>query len=318
MYIDTHVDVLYHMKAFMRKFSPQSDDGHIDLARARKGEFLAGFFAIFPTENSYYIDEGARRWLDFIADSNNHMRFIKNSNDLKKLITERKNEKSEEDKNIGAIMHIEGAAGIDTSLHKLYILYECGLRSIGLTWNETNHFATGTGGDKNRGLTKEGEDLISSMDDLGIILDVSHLNDKSFWDVVDKTNKPILASHSNLRKRANHRRNLTNEMVKEIAKTDGSIGINFHKGFLSTDDEHPANRFCAMEMIQDIISITGNTDHVHIGSDFDGCSVPEDIKDVSFMPTFFLELKDRINLTNEEIEKIQYKNVMRVIESNWK
>ncbi|MHA1991377.1 MAG: dipeptidase [Candidatus Hodarchaeales archaeon] len=318
MYIDTHVDVLYHMKSFMRKFSPQSDDGHIDLTRARKGDFLAGFFAIFPTENSYYIDEGARRWLDFVADPKNHIRFIKNTIDLKDLLNQRRNPKGEDEKNIGAIMHIEGAAGIDTSLHKLYILYECGLRSVGLTWNETNHFATGVGGDKNRGLTKEGEDLISALGDLGIILDVSHLNDKSFWNVVKNTNKPILASHSNLRKRADHKRNLTDDMVKEIAKTGGSIGINFHKGFLSTNDKHPANRFCAMEMIHEIISITGNADHAHIGSDFDGCSVPEDIKDVSFMPTFFKELKNRIGLTDEEIEKIQYKNVLRIMESNWK
>ncbi|OLS26354.1 MAG: hypothetical protein HeimC3_09040 [Candidatus Heimdallarchaeota archaeon LC_3] len=315
MHIDTHIDLLFDMKKSFRKFSPQSETGHVDLLRARKGDLLAGFFAIFPAENNYYIDEGVRRWLDLVSNPDNHLKKITSYFDLQTLINERKSQKIFEEREIGAIMHIEGSAGIDTSLNRLYVFHECGLRSVGLTWNEANHFATGADGDPNRGLTSEGKNLISAINDLNMILDISHLNDKSFWDVMKYTNISILSSHSNLRKYADHKRNLTNEMVQEIAKSNGSIGINFCKRFLSTKEDHPPNRFCAMEMIREIINITGSTDHVHIGSDFDGCSIPDDVKDISTMSKFFVELKERLHLEKLDIEKIQYKNVERIIKT---
>ena len=155
------------------------------------------------------------------------------------------------------------------------------------------------------------------METLGIAIDVSHLNDKSFWDVQSHTNKPIFASHSNVRKRASHMRNLKDDMIKAIAESGGSIGVNFCESFLSTDKEHKVNMHCAFEMIKEIIAITGSVNHVHIGSDFDGCKVPDDIKDVSNMPLFFSKLKEYLELSNEEIEKIQYKNIVRIIRNYW-
>lgn len=128
---------------------------------------------------------------------------------------------------------MEGAAGLDTSLNPLFIYHACGLRSLGLTWNEKNQFATGADGNSERGLTHEGLDLVSAAQDLGIIIDVSHLNDRSLQDLLDKTRKPLLASHSNLRKWADHKRNLSDDFVKAIADTGGSIGLNFCANFLS-------------------------------------------------------------------------------------
>lgn len=318
MYIDTHLDVLFHMKTNFRPFSPSSTSGHVDLSRARQGGLLAGFFVVFPTENHFYIDEGVQRWLDLVHNPKNSLEGIFSINSLDDLIKRNISENDTSERNIGAIMHFEGAAGIDSALNRLYIFYECGLRSMSLTWNESNLFATGAGGQKDRGLTMEGKDLLSTLEDLGVLIDVSHLNDKSFWQVISHTNKPVIASHSNLRKFADHKRNLTNEMVLEIAKTGGSVGINFCEGFLSTKETHKANKFCAMEMVREIVSLSENTNSVHIGSDFDGCTVPEDVKDISTMTKFFQELQERLNLSEEDLMNIQFQNIRKILERVWK
>lgn len=342
MYIDTHLDAFYHMVQYHRSFQGDNnfdnDNVHVNLPKARKGELLAGFFTGFPNctyffspQNPYpasykmtrddYSDaelteEYLARWLKIVNDPVNSLIQLKTKRELEKHINSY-NPTSQNTK-IGAILHFEGAAGIDAALNRLYIFYGAGLRSIGLTWNETNQFATGVPGDVNRGLTTSGKDLLDAMETLGIIVDVSHLNDKSFWDVQSHTNKSLLASHSNIRKRANSMRNLTDEMIKAIADSGGSIGINFCQGFLSTDKEHKVNRNCAFEMIKEIINITGSVEHIHIGSDFDGCKIPNDIKDVSTMPDFFQSLQNYLELTKEEIKKIQFGNMLRIINEHWK
>lgn len=341
MYIDTHLDTFFHMVENKRLFNTETHaEGvivNIDLPKAQKGGLLAGFFTGFPNctyffrpESNYnpkikipdgytdgeLTDQFLAGWLKIVNNPTNDLHQLISKKELKQHI-ENANFSNTNQK-IGAILHFEGASGIDNSLNKLYIYYAVGLRSIGLTWNETNQFATGVPGDVNRGLTTTGKDLLDAMESLGILIDVSHLNDKSFWDVHSHTNKIIFASHSNVRKRANVMRNLTNEMIKAIADSGGSIGINFCNGFLSSDNDHKADRHCAFEMIHDIISLTGSTDHVHIGSDFDGCRVPDDIKDVSHMPDFFSNLQEKLSLSHEDIKKIQYGNMLRIINNCWK
>ena len=336
MYIDTHLDAFYHMRFNNRGFNAyqEQENVHVDIVRARKGGLGIGFFTGFPNCAYFFSDEAGykikphrdditdvnlteeflRDWIEITRDESNGLRVLKSKSELKEHLS---TYKMSETQKIGCIMHFEGAAGIDESLHRLYIYHEAGLRSMGLTWNETNQFATGAPGDKNRGLTESGKDLLSAMETLGILIDVSHLNDKSFWDVVANTNKPIFASHSNLRKRANVIRNLENEMVLEIAKSGGSVGINLCKGFLSTDKEHNFNMQCVIEMIKGVIEITGTCDAVHIGTDFDGCQTPADLKDVSYMPKFFASLKEKLELSDEDLRKIQYGNVVRIIENYW-
>ena len=156
------------------------------------------------------------------------------------------------------------------------------------------------------------------MQSLGILIDVSHLNDKSFWDVQSHCNMPIFASHSDVRKRAGHMRNLTDDMIKAIGESGGTIGINFADLFLYSGKDRKAIRQDAFEMAREIISLTGSTDHVHIGSDFDGATMPEDIKDISTMPDFFNNLQTYLDLSDEDIEKVQYKNMLRLIKNCWK
>ncbi|MHA2090555.1 MAG: dipeptidase [Candidatus Kariarchaeaceae archaeon] len=317
MYIDTHVDTLWAMKKQNRTFSQTSNEGHIDLNRAREANLLAGFFTGFPSENTYATEKMLREWLEFANDPLNKIIRVTNFQELTQLQEERS--LGGDDQYIGAILHLEGAAGIDTELHRLYIYYDCGLRSMSVTWNEENQFATGAGrsNEKNRGFTKEGLDLLSAMEDLGVMIDVSHLNDKSFWDLVNHTNSPIFASHSNLRKFAEHQRNLADNMVHAVADTNGSIGINFCRGFLSTNEDHPANQGCAREMIREVINLT-DLKHVHIGSDFDGCTLPDDMKDITSTTSFFASLGEELSLSANELDRIKHENIKRIMRDVWK
>ncbi len=312
MYIDAHLDTVFNMHRLNRTFYERNKEGHIDLPRAREGKLIAGLFTGYPNDSQYLTDRSLRRWINLVNDDRNCMKIIKDYKTFENLLEHGLNDDFSK---IGNILHFEGAAGIDSELNRLYIFYEVGLRSMSLTWNEENIFATGAEGDKTRGLTAEGINLLSAMEDLGIIIDVSHLNDKSFWDVVNNTNQIIFASHSNIRYIADHKRNLTKEMIEAIVNTDGSIGINFHKPFLSSDNSANINTIIAM--IEEVINKFG-IKHVHIGSDMDGAHPPDDFKDVTDMPKIFQLIKDKLELTDNELAYIQYKNLQRIIKKSWK
>ena len=334
MYIDTHLDTVWHTTVSGRKFHVFEGEnkkrekisfgigtlldkyGHVDLPRGREGELVIGFFTGFPSSNQYTTEKMVKDWILFMDNPQNQLVRIKTKYELITFIDEWKKSQPNKRK-IGSVFALEGAAGIDSELNRLYLLYDIGLRSISLTWNEQNQFATGVLGDKNRGLTREGKDLIFIVEDLGIIIDISHLNDKSFWDVLSTSNSPIIASHSNYRGLANHPRNLTKEMIEAVKDTNGSIGLNLHSGFLSPNKPKKATIDTAVEMLRAMIEIAG-TDHVHIGSDFDGSEPPQGIEDVSKIPTFFKLAKEKIGLSNYELEKIQYKNILRIINDVWK
>lgn len=317
MYIDTHLDTLWQTNRNNRDFGTISEDGHVDVPRARKAGLFLGFFTGFPTESQYATERMLARWVQFMGDPKHQIRRVANLDELNDHLNHFSTT-PETERHIGAVLHFEGAAGIDTELNRLYIYHDLGLRSMGLTWNEQNQFATGVSGDEKRGLSTEGKNLIDAMRNIGIILDVSHLNDRSFWDVQKYADTPFIASHSNLRMFADHPRNLTNEMVQAIGESGGSIGINFCKDFLSVDqEEHPANRFCAMRMAEAVIDQIG-IDHVHIGSDFDGCTVPDDIRDMSTIPQWLDELREKLSLTTTDIDKIAHGNMLRIIRQVWR
>lgn len=315
MYIDTHIDSLYHMLKNSRTFNNEEETSHVDLPKARKGGLCIGFFTGYPTDNHEVTEKMVRDWIQWTGNSDNGLKVIKTIPELDMFLSNY----NEEDPNrqIGCVFHLEGASGIDKTLNQLYIYHAVGLRSMSLTWNDINKFATGTLTDKSQGLGSHGKDILSAMEDLGILIDVSHLNDKSFWEVVSNTNNPIFASHSNLRKRADSERNLTDEMVLAIAESGGSIGLNFHKGFLSTKETHPANMKCGIEMISEIMNITGSSKYAHIGADFDGCTLPSDIKDITSMPDFFLKLQKDLDLSNKELNDIKHENVLQLMKKVW-
>ncbi len=306
MIIDCHIDTVFALRQQVRSFNVESDKGHVDLPRLKKGNVLAAFFAVFPSWSSYSIEEGVDHWFRLIENPDNELYQIKTVQDL--TFTREK-------KQIGAILHLEGAGGLDSELIKLRNLYRLGLRSLGLSWSNQNRFATGVGVNEKRGLTAEGKALIEEIEHLGIILDVSHLNPKSFWDVVETANKPFIASHSNTKKVCDHQRNLTDEQITAIKDVNGTIGINFCKSFLKKDPKEISLDDIRAH-IDHIVDLAG-INHVSIGSDFDGASVPEVLKDIAYYPVLIKHLEEH-GYTSNEIEKITHENIIRVFKAIWR
>ncbi|MFX1590276.1 MAG: dipeptidase [Promethearchaeota archaeon] len=313
--IDGHVDTFLKIKEQNRKFSEHSEIGHCDLIRMREGNVQAALFAI---ESGYTMESLIKNidiWFKIISNPANEIIQIKSTDDFNKLKDSGK---------IGAILHYEGATGIDDDLMLLRLGYHLGLRSMGLTWSNVNKFGTGvrvtTKHQRKRGLTDMGRDLVRKAQDLGITIDVSHLNDQSFWDLYEITEKPIIATHSNARSICNHPRNLTDDQIKAINEKHGTIGINFCMKFL--DPEHPGEEYpnLGLEVIKkhiDHILNLADINTIAIGSDFDGTSVPNCVRDCTKFPILWEYLLNN-GYSDRDLEKITHKNLIRVFKSTWK
>lgn len=206
---------------------------------------------------------------------------------------------------IKAFLSLEGGEPI-ASVGDLNTLYNLGVRMIALTWNFNNGLACGISEENDTGLTHFGAEIVREMNRLGIIPDVSHLSEKSFWDVCRISEKPICASHSNLRSVKNHPRNLTDEQFVHIIKTGGVIGINFYPPFFGED-------------IGDIVKHTdkclslGGADNIGLGSDFDGTdALPSGLRGVQDMEKVIKSLP----YSTEIREKIAFRNFLRVIKAH--
>lgn len=233
---------------------------------------------------------------------------------------------------IDVVNGIEGLSGICGDLDQLDMLYnEMGVRHCMLSWNEQNELATGWPQDVNRGLTDLGKQAVKKIQNLGMVMDVSHLNDKSFWDVMSANeNKPIIASHSNARAVCNHMRNLSDEMIKALAETGGVLGMNSFKEFISLDkkDQDVAHLVDHIDYIADLVGV----EHVGLGFDFDDYlegdtlgAFSEDtespsgagIEDESKAKNVISLLKER-GYTQQEIDAIAFGNFRRVFKECWK
>jgi membrane dipeptidase len=222
------------------------------------------------------------------------------------------------------IFHIEGAEAIDTGLDTLSVLYQAGLRSLGLVWSRSNAFGHGVpfkfpgSPDTGPGLTGAGRELVKACNRLGIVVDVSHLNEKGFWDVVEVSDAPIVATHSGAYTCSNSTRNLTDKQLDALAERDGVAGVNFHVGFLRADGKaDPAASLT--EIVRHARYIAGRigVDHVALGSDFDGATMPGDLKDVAGLPKLIAALRDG-GFDDNDLRKIAYQNWLRVLQKTWK
>ncbi|RLD40418.1 MAG: membrane dipeptidase [Bacteroidetes bacterium] len=308
MLIDGHIDVVFSMKLKPRNFAQRSGIGHVDFPRMKEGGVTAAFFAVFPASNDFVIAEGVNSFFNLIENKENNLSQIKRVEDFVQ---------TEKSGKIGAILHFEGSGGLDSEFINLRNYYRLGLRSMGLSWSNYNKFATGVGTIEERGLTAEGRELVKEMEKLGIVVDVSHLNEKSFWDVIEVASKPIIASHSNAYAVCKHPRNLTDEQIKAIAELKGTIGINFSVNFLSEKKDANSIQFEDIYAhIEHIVNLVG-IDHVSFGSDYDGTDVPMILKDISYYPKL-LEFLEKKGFSRDDIEKIAYKNFLRVFKNVWK
>ena len=209
---------------------------------------------------------------------------------------------------MSAILTIEEGGILEGDISRLEHLYQEGIRLMTLTWNYEN--CIGYPNKMSGGLKSFGIEVVKRMNELGMLIDVSHLSDQGFWDVIEYSSKPIVASHSNARSICNHARNLTDEMIKALAEQGGIAGINFYPYFVrengvsSADDlaEHVAHMYRV-----------GGEDCIAIGTDFDGFDEGvTEIEHIGEMNLFYEAIK-RKGFTERQIEKIWYQNAERLL-----
>lgn len=229
----------------------------------------------------------------------------------------------EEGKMYALIGH-EGLKSIGEDIDMIDEFYAFGARHASLTWNEENPLATGARGNPERGLTECGRRAVRKIQDLGMILDVSHLNDASFWDLLDAATGPVAATHSNCRALCNQARNLTDDQLRELAKTGGIVGLNSFNEFVHPEEDKQTVENL-VKHLQHLVEVMG-IEHVGFGFDFSefccGATLSAfssqanpytiGLEDASKVPNVIAEMR-RVGFHEEEIEKIAYKNWHRLI-----
>ncbi|MDF2865925.1 MAG: Membrane dipeptidase [Clostridia bacterium] len=222
------------------------------------------------------------------------------------------------EKKLGIILTVEDAICLEKKIENIQKLYDMGIRAIGLTWNGKNQLASGASCMKDEGLSKFGEEVVKKMNEIGIIIDVSHLSEKSFFDVMNITKKPVIASHSCSKYICNHRRNLSDEQIKLISKNSGMICLNFYKEFVNVDP-NKADLKSFVNHIKHIYSIAGKQ-CIGIGSDYDGIKKKDTItllEDNSKLVNLMNFLKKE-KFTDEEIDGILWRNQLNFLKKNLK
>jgi membrane dipeptidase len=234
---DTHNDVL--LRAMEGEdISVETRVGHSDLVRLKKGGVDIQVFAVWvdPIAFEKKPFKRAKDMIDTLYSiarrNSDKIAVVRNSAEIEKAIAEGK---------ICAVIGVEGGHAIENSIEKLEELYKLGVRYLGLTWNNSTDWASSafdetTNPDKVKitGLSEFGKKVVEKMNELGMIVDVSHLGEKAFWDVVKVTKKPIIASHSSVYKLCPHYRNLKDEQIKAIAQTGGVVFVNFYAEYIDS------------------------------------------------------------------------------------
>lgn len=284
---DTHCDTLCCVLDDNK--SLEKNDCHADISRMSRYKSYTQVFACFI--DPIYKSCAAERTMNLIDA------FHKSTVSLPK--------------NVKAILSIEGGEGI-YSLSALRNYYRLGVRIAALTWNFSNHIASGAlEEDAARGLTEFGKEVVNEMNRLGMLIDVSHLNRKSFYDIANITKMPVIATHSCSDAICRHERNLTDDQFNVIKQSGGCVGINFYPAFLTNGDK------CTVDDIVkhiDHFMELGGEDNIGIGADFDGVDcLPEGINGVQDVYKVFDRLLQN-GYTEKQIEKISHRNFERILE----
>jgi len=224
---------------------------------------------------------------------------------------------------ITAIVHMEGAEAIADDLSNLQEWYDRGLRSIGIVWSRPNAFAEGVpfqfpaSPDTGPGLSDAGRSLVRACNELGILVDVSHLNERGFWDVVETSQRPIVATHSNAHALCASTRNLTDAQLDAVRDSGGVVGVNFAVTFLREDGMNDFEATGLDEIVRhvDYLAARMGIDHVAFGSDFDGAVVPSALGGVAGLPRLVDVLRERYE--PDEVDRITHRNWLRVLDATW-
>ncbi len=318
--VDTHCDTLKClMPMFTLPRNSQWDDrsdiglgvrselGHIDFPRLKEGGVNCQVFAISSVRDKtrpYALRTALEMINIFYSECEKYKNTVTPVTSYSEII------EASAKGMIAAMLSIEGADVIEGKIGLLKVFHRLGVRMVGLVHSIRNELADGvadqrTGG----GLSDLGVQAVKELDRLGILIDVSHLSDAGFWDLLDIAKGPVMASHSNARAVCDHPRNMTDDMIKAIAERNGVMGMNFAPHFV-----HPTHATVngVVDHIDHIVNLVG-PDVVGLGSDFDGIPfTPTGLEDVTMMPNITAELVNR-NYSEEDIKKILGENPLRLI-----
>ncbi|WP_434640590.1 dipeptidase [Thermoanaerobacterium thermosaccharolyticum] len=306
MIVDFHCDTLYLIQKDNRDITKKNDKGHIDLIRLDEGMVHLQVFATF-VEPEYMRKDAAAKTLKMIDKL---YQLMEKTDKIKLILSGKDVEEAKSENKLGALLSIEGGEALEGDLSLLRMFYKLGVRAMTLTWSLRNDLGDGILGSSDYGLTSFGKDVIKEMNRLGMIVDVSHLNERGFWDAINICEKPLIASHSDCKALCRHPRNLSDEQIKAIADKGGVIGINFCPNFLRDDDN--ASIEDVLDHIEHIVNLVG-INHVGFGSDFDGIEkTPLGLDDVASFPKILDGLKKR-GFSDDEINSISHDNFERII-----
>lgn len=323
-YIDMHCDTL--MVGLSRKMDTiqRLEGSQIDFSKLKNSPVKAQMFAAFLPQSEIEEWFGYDHYPDYfdlfndmrdlllrsIEEDRDHFAFVKKFDDLRA---------NEEAGKISCILTIENGVLVDGDMEKLKKLADLDVKVIALTWNDPNCFGQCCSDDgqlMQMPLTDFGREAIPVMNDLGIVVDVSHLNEGGFYDVARCSAKPFVATHSNAFALSPSPRNLKDDQIRILADKGGVSGLNFYGGFLNEDiddEESRVERLCdhAMYMMN-----KGGEDFIAIGTDFDGGIGDLEIPSCDHMEVLFEALKKR-GMTQRQFDKFTHENVERVLKECW-
>ncbi|WP_299204600.1 dipeptidase [uncultured Tateyamaria sp.] len=341
---DGHNDVLLKLFRAGQASAVESfmtgDEGAIDLPSAKLGGFGGGFFAVFvpsPMDADDKFQEMTKdaydlplpdpiNWEDafpivmsqaailFELERQGALTVCRSAKEIRSCLNAGR---------LAAVFHIEGAEAIDPELNTLEVLCQAGLRSLGLVWSRETIFGHGvpfrypSGPDTGPGLTDRGLRLVKRCNELGIMVDLSHLNEAGFWDVARYSTKPLVATHSNAHAICPHSRNLTDKQLAAIAESGGMVGLNFAAAFLRPDGKMLSD-VPLEQMIRHLDHLIGTLgeDRVGFGSDYDGAIVPEVLKSSAGLPKFRAAMRQH-GYDDALMTKLCHGNWLRVLEETW-
>lgn len=333
---DGHNDLLLHLWLHHPEnpaaaFLHQRLGGHLDLMRMREGGFAGGLFAVFVPPADYVAKFPTRQAEvhDPLAITEQQMAILQqleaqSAGQAKICRSVSEIEDCMTNGVLAMVMHIEGAEALDDDLSQLDRWQQAGLRSIGPFWNLPNRFGFGINGsfpgspDTGAGLTAAGERLISACNQRGLMIDLSHMNEKAFWDTVRLSDAPLVASHSNVHALCPQPRNLTDAQLAAIADSDGLVGLNFGTSFLRSDGKRDGDMPLSV-MVQhlDYLLEKLGEDRVAFGSDFDGINLADDLGDVTGLPRLLAALR-QAGYDDALLSKLCRANWLRVLRKTWK
>ena len=324
--VDTHIDTTMMLGKegwdFMVRHQPEPGENHVDLPRIREGGLDAAFFSIYMP-GTVTGPEAVKRALILI----DHVRSLaeRHPNEIVLATTAAEVRAANKAGKFAALMGMEGGHMIDDSLAVLRDYQRLGVRYLTLTHSVNTNWADSSG-DKpaHDGLTAFGKDVVRELNRLGVMVDISHVADKTFWDALETSKAPLVASHSSMRAISGHPRNMTDDMVRALGAKGGVVMINYSVGFLSNeryeaDQKHVPEAELPrvswekiVEHIDHAVKLAGAA-HVGLGSDFDGTTVPDGMEDASKLPKITAALLAK-GYSEQDVKNILGENILRLLE----